>query len=437
MPVARVLHGDCRDVLVDLLFEGFQADAVVCDPPYHLTSIVKRFGSPAAAPAKYGKDGAFARASRGFMGKVWDGGDIAADPETWKRVYEVMKPGAHLFAFGGTRTYHRMTCAIEDAGFEIRDCIMWMYASGFPKSHNVALSIDKAARGVPHGGADPSSPHHGKYKGGCSTENPNGRGFGAGPGAFMQEASAGKQTISDPTALRWQGWGTALKPACEPIVLARKPLIGTVAENVLAHGTGGLNIDACRVPVSPDVDARDVGRAITRNVRGQDDGYGMNASEAEKGVTVIRPEGRWPANVIHDGSPEVEAAFPVAPGQQGDLVGQIRPRPTKHTFGATGPPSDCMKRGDIGSAARFFYCAKANAEDRAGSRHPTVKPLALMAYLCKLGCPPDGTILDPFAGSGTTGEAAILEGFNAVLIEKEAEYITDIRRRLDRVKEWM
>lgn len=395
MPTARVLHGDCRDVLVDLLFEDFQADAVVCDPPYHLASIVKRFGKAGSAPAQFGKDGAFARMSRGFMGKTWDGGNIAGDPETWKRVYEVMKPGAHLLAFGGTRTYHRMICAIEDAGFEIRDCILWMYGQGMPKSHDVSKEIDKRA-GAEREVIGSKIGLPGYSLKANDTEVHSRRAYGQ-----FTDADA-ECTITAPAtddARRWEGWGTNLKPAWEPICVARKPLVGTVAGNVLAYGTGALNINASRVPVDAQADARDIGRVINRNVRERDDGYGMNRHAADVVESVVRPEGRWPANVIHDGSAGVMEAF--------------------------------------GSAARFFYCAKATTSERGGSKHPTVKPLALMQYLCKLVCPPDGTILDPFAGSGSTGEAAILEGFNAVLIENEAEYINDIRKRLDRVKEWM
>ena len=508
MPTARVLHGDCRDVLVDLLFEDFQADAVVCDPPYHLASIVKRFGKAGSAPVQFGKDGAFARMSRGFMGKVWDGGNIAADPETWKRVYEVMKPGAHLLAFGGTRTYHRMICAIEDAGFEIRDCIMWMYGQGMPKSHDVSYNIMKwviclssefapvAVQSSPltrvvsgegtipiavalaqilpggdlvllteigeevalHVPTDTWPSEWAKHIGlsmtwlwrgsledvfaearTCITATgrrattdqsiwnwliglhisqniirksvtlPNGCKW---PAFTVGLNSIGGSTSTSDTlivsalgsatwnpVIKFDGWKSSLKPAWEPICVARKPLAGTIAENVLAHGTGALNIEASRVPVDVQADARDIGRTINRNVRERDDGYGMNRHAADVVESVVRPEGRWPANAIHDGSPEVMEAF--------------------------------------GSATRFFYCAKAATSERGGSKHPTVKPLALMHYLCKLVCPPDGTILDPFAGSGSTGEAAILEGFNTVLIENEAEYINDIRKRLDRVKEWM
>lgn len=429
MPTARVLHGDCRDVLVDLLFEDFQADAVVCDPPYHLASIVKRFGKAGSAPAQFGKDGAFARMSRGFMGKVWDGGNIAADPETWKRVYEVMKPGAHLLAFGGTRTYHRMICAIEDAGFEIRDCIMWMYGQGMPKSHDVSKEIDKRA-GAEREIIGSKIGQPGYSLKANDTDAHSRRAYGQFTNA---EAECAITASATDDARRWAGWGTNLKPAWEPICVARKPLAGTVAGNVLIHGTGALNIEASRVPVDAQADARDIGRTINRNVRERDDGYGMNRHAADVVESVVRPEGRWPANVIHDGSTEVMEAF----GESKSAAHVRHNGAFKSVAKGTETPNDTFGFYDTGSAARFFYCAKAATSERGGSKHPTVKPLALMQYLCKLVCPPDGTILDPFAGSGSTGEAAILEGFNAVLIENEAEYINDIRKRLDRVKEWM
>lgn len=293
------------------------------------------------------------------MAKVWDG-DVAMRVETWAEVYRVLKPGAQLVAFGGTRTFHRMMCAIEDAGFELRDTLAWLYGSGFPKSHN--LDGD------------------------------------------------------------WKGWGTALKPAHEPIILARKPFPGTVARNVLAHGTGAINVDACRVPIlgdrrTPCGADGDVHRT-TGNV------YGAH----ERSVGFDTTKARWPANVVHDGSPEVEAAFaafgvrascnsPSSANPEGSILGGRRSQ------GAIYP-------GDSGTASRFFYSAKATARDRADSKHPTVKPIALMRWLVRLVTPPEGVVLDCFAGSGTTGEAALREGFDAILIEQEAAYIVDIERRL-------
>jgi site-specific DNA-methyltransferase (adenine-specific) len=320
-----ILHcGDSRDVLKTI--PDCSIDSIVTDPPYALVSIVKRFGKPDSAPAK--GNGAYQRASAGFMGKQWDTGETAFAAEFWAECLRVLKPGGHVVAFSGTRTYHRMAVAIEDAGFEVRDQIGWTFGSGFPKSHNAG-----------------------------------------------------------------NGWGTALKPAWEPIMLARKPLIGTVAANVLEHGTGAINIDGCRV---------------------------------EGGER----EGRWPANIIHDGSEEVIAAFPDAPGQQRGVGPQHGAKDSVNVYGDYGPRDQFDPRGDAGSAARFFYTAKADAAGRLGSKHPTVKPVDLMQWLCRLVTPKGGTILDPFAGTGTTGEAAFREGFNAILIEREEEYQADIRRRM-------
>lgn len=309
-----ILKGDCRQVMF-VLGENV-VDSIVTDPPYELTSARPGGRSEATRGKVMG----------GFMGMQWDGTGVAFDPETWRQALRVLKPGGYLLAFSGTRTYHRMVVAIEDAGFEIRDQIGWAFGSGFPKSHN-------------------------------------------GP---------------------WGG--TALKPAWEPIVVARKPLVGTVEANWREHGTGALNIDACRV-----------GDAT----------------------------GRWPANLIHDGSDEVLHAFPEAPGQQGRARTDGAEQ-GNNTFGAlkhiTKHPEP---RIDSGSAARFFYCAKASKTDRGdGNNHPTVKPSSLMRYLCRLVTPDGGLVLDPFMGSGSTLKAAELEGFNAIGIELSPEYIDIARRRI-------
>ena len=365
----RILQGDCLEILPTL--DADSIDSVVTDPPYHLTSIVKRFGADNAAPAQFGKDGAFARASKGFMGKQWDGGDVAFRPETWAAVYRVLKPGAHLLAFGGTRGHHRMFCAIEDAGFEIRDCVLWLYGSGFPKSHNA-------------GG----------------------------------------------------GWGTALKPAWEPVCLARKPLIGTVAETILKHGTGALNIDGGRVATDGEVITAGLSDPANRvGVVGSDLGISRASKDkfqAAQAASLERANalGRWPANVIHDGSDEVLAAFPESDHARGNktVKWHVGKQATVQNAPIGGLESGFS--GDEGSTARFFYTAKADADDRWGSRHPTVKPVDLIAYLCRLVTPPNGICLDPFAGTGTTGEACMREGFNAVLIEREAEYVADIKERI-------
>lgn len=354
----RIIVGDCRDVLRTL--PEASVDSIVTDPPYGLA----------------------------FMGKKWDY-DVPGE-KVWRECLRVLKPGGHLLAFAGTRTQHRMAVRIEDAGFEIRDMIAWVYGSGFPKSLDVSKAIDKAAgaqrtftpigksvkRMIP--GADQNATG--------SWIKDNGREYQPGVSEPASEA-----------ARQWQGWGTALKPSMEPITLARKPLIGTVAENVQRHGTGALNIDGCRVPVS---DA-----TYARNCSG-DRGHAGSRNAEQEGVTNLHSgggsasdAGRFPANLIHDGSEEVVALFP----------------------------------SEDGAAARFFYCAKADKDDRGeGNTHPTVKPGDLMRYLIRLVTPPGGTVLDPFMGSGSTLLAADREGFNAIGVELNPEYAEMARRRLYR-----
>lgn len=412
-----VHHGDSRDVLKTLA--DASVDSVVCDPPYALVSIGKRFGAENAAPAKAGKSGAYARASAGFMGQKWDTGETAFDPAFWVEVMRVLKPGGHLIAFSGTRTYHRLACAIEDAGFEMRDMIAWLYGSGFPKSHDVSKGIDKAAGAVRE--------VVGEKRAGLARKARAG-GDMVGNASFEELRRADITTPATEAARLWEGWGTALKPACEPIVLARKPLAGTVAANVLQHGTGALNIDASRIG-SGEGGQREGEESATRRY-------------TEEGVTNFAPtpgprggdaKGRWPANVIHDGSEEVVAAFPET--ASGSIAAHhVRTTSkTKDVYGQRAAPPE-VTFGDSGSAARFFYSAKADAADRCGSKHPTVKPIDLMAYLCRLVTPKGGTVLDPFAGSGSTGMACLREGFDCILIEREAQYVADIHRRLAHVE---
>jgi len=413
------LHcGDCIDVMASLPDNSI--DSVVCDPPYHLTSIVKRFGKEGSAPAK---EGVFGRGSKGFMGKSWDGGDIAFRVETWAEVFRVLKPGGHLLAFSGTRTYHRMACAIEDAGFEIRDQIAWMYGSGFPKSHDVGKAIDKRLGAEREVIGQWNIPGRGKRSEEQKYGLSNDTGNITAPGSDL--------------AAQWSGWGTALKPALEPICLARKPLIGTVAENVLEHGTGAINIDGCRVEgTKPQVTQGINSNATSFNVA------------KERRISGDPNEGRWPANVIHSGEPEVVEAFPETADspkglftQGGDHFSIGSDKKTRGTqfqgHGDSGSAArffkECKEDVKCNLSKRFFYTAKAGADDRLGSKHPTVKPLDLMQYLCRLVTPKGGTVLDPFAGTGTTGEAAFREGFNAVLIERETEYQADIRRRMSLV----
>jgi DNA modification methylase len=390
-----LLRGDCLELLPTL--EANSIDSCVTDPPYHLTSIVKRFGSPKAAECQYGTDGAYARASKGFMGKQWDGGDIAFNPLVWRNVFRVLKPGAHLVAFSGTRTYHRMAMAIDAAGFEVRDQLAWVYGSGFPKSHNVGLAIDKL-----NGAGDRGKAFNMKGRGHRAEElDANGR-------EFLPPYEANNE---------WGGWGTALKPAWEPIVLARKPLSeSSIAANVLKHGTGGININDCRIgTLGGTAKGRSDDKCETSSVGGY-----LNS----KAGTPI-DAGRWPANLIHDGSEEVVRGFPES--KAGTDNGE---RGTGGIWSASSGVPCGPQHGDSGSAARFFYTAKADSDDRLGSKHPTVKPIDLIQYLVRLITPRGGTTLDPFAGTGTAGEAAFREGMAAVLIEREEEYQADIVRRM-------
>ena len=359
-----ILIGDCRERLTEL--PDASVDSVVCDPPYHLTSIVKRFGNSAQSHLDVSADKdqskikapQYGRLSRGFMGQTWDGGDVAFQPETWAEVLRVLKPGGHLVAFSGTRTYHRMVVAIEDAGFEVRDQLAWVYGSGFPKSHNQ-------------------------------------------PG----------------------GWGTALKPSWEPIALCRKPLIGTVAANIAEHGTGAINIDGCRTPTDEHISnhGHSAESGATKGVYSSFAGIKPHQTDGQK-------LGRWPANLCHDGSDEVLAGFPET--QDGVAV-RSRSGGNNIFSDKAKPALEDMGYGGGGSAARFFYCAKATTEERGeGNNHPTVKPVALMRWLCRLVTPPGGTVLDPFMGSGSTGIAADAEQFNFIGIEMSAEYAAIAERRI-------
>lgn len=398
----NIVHGDCLEVMRGMADNS--VDSIVTDPPYGLS----------------------------FMGKKWDY-DVPGE-DIWRECLRVLKPGGHLLAFAGTRTQHRMAVRIEDAGFEIRDMIAWVYGSGFPKSLDVSKAIDKAAGaermeviGTRHRNVKPFDDKNGW--------NPNDT---KGDHAYTAPATD--------AAKQWQGWGTALKPALEPITVARKPLIGTVAENVLAHGTGAINVDGCRVGSE---------KITTTNGKGFN-GFFEGGTNNNGGA--VR-EGRWPANLIHDGSDEVKELFPET--KSGSINGTYNNTIMAQSNGdRNGKPIHLEFNGDSGSAARFFYCAKASKRDRdegcegieerksgmsngaqkhgdgydkgqdiglnrvvaRRNHHPTVKPTDLMRYLCRLVTPPGGTVLDPFAGSGSTGKACALEGFRFIGIEREMEY---------------
>ena len=417
-----ILHGNNLDILPTL--PDNSVDSIITDPPYEL----------------------------GFMGKKWDSSGIAYSVELWTECFRVLKSGGHLLSFGGTRTFHRMAVAIEDAGFEIRDNIAWLYGSGFPKSLDVSKAIDKAA-GVEREvvGTKTASP-----KGIKNAEERTDTAAGAYGGVTKEIDITAPATDE---AEQWEGWGTALKPAHEPIIVARKPLIGTVAHNVLTHGTGALNIDGSRI-----------GTEVRKN--NVNDFSNQHGNQFGNGKPIIKTgesevTGRWPANIILD---EHTA------GLLDEQSGQVKGGTWNNTAGARhfnndGKPTDYETKGSdksIGGASRFFYVAKASKRDRneglegleavqtlfakgtnlskngdgtprnmvatALNFHPTVKPTALMEYLVKLVTPPNGTVLDPFTGSGSTGKAAILNGFDFIGIEMTEDYLPIIQGRLEHAK---
>lgn len=380
-----IFQGDCIDVIKELIVQDVQVDSIVTDPPYEL----------------------------GFMNKDWDKSGIAYNKEFWELCLKILKPGGHLLSFGGSRTYHRMACAIEDAGFEIRDQIMWIYGSGFPKSLDVSKAIDKAA------GAEREIIGSRKAH---DIRNNNLMEASQGLGKGLMDYHYTAPATND--AKQWCGFGTALKPAHEPIVLARKPLDEkTIAANVLKHGTGAINIDGCRV--GGDMPTTFPKSRTPNETHIYQAGFHSNETE----TAIASPLGRFPANLIHDGSDEVESEF--AKYGERKSGGGDRNSHKKNLFSGIGDTQiPRIYEPSTGTASRFYYCAKASKKERNGSKHPTVKPIALMRYLCRLITPPGGTILDPFAGSGTTGQAANEEGFNVILIEKNEEYINDINKRL-------
>ena len=461
----RLHNGDCLNILKMMIEDEVFVDSIVTDPPYEL----------------------------GFMGRSWDSTGIAFQKETWELCFKVLKPGGHLLAFSGSRTYHRMAVAIEDAGFEIRDQVMWLYGSGFPKSMNIGKTLDKKL-----GNERESLGTKIKKAGDMRSGNYD---KGGDYDDIELEITKGNS--------EWEGWGTALKPAHEPLVLARKPLSEkSVVDNVLKHRTGGINIDECRVEGNdakyPDTnpDFRDQGRQSkenmgidklsfgqTENVKRKkvvrksrdengvwtNDNSGMKAEGSE--YADADPRGRFPSNVMHDGSDVVKDIFP---NTKSSNVSRERKAGTE--FGQSSGwnkhnnvDSGLMPAyGDDGSASRYFYCAKTskaernqgldnlptkkassmpgrrNPDDMKDSKidndvtgrfvtqkkniHPTVKPIKLMKYLCRLITPKGGTVLDPFMGSGSTGMAAKEENFEFVGIEKEEEYFNIATARIESVE---
>jgi len=425
---AIIYAGNNLDILPELASNS--VDSIVCDPPYEL----------------------------GFMGKTWDNSGIAYSVELWQQCLRVLKPGGHLLAFGGTRTWHRLGVAIEDAGFEIRDNIAWLYGSGFPKSHNISKAIDKL---------------YGAEREVIGKSNRHGGGTMQGHSFQVLPVIPDITAPATAEAKEWDGWGTALKPAFEPIVVARKPLIGTVAENVLKYGTGAINIDASRIGFAEDDKPSAGNRTATFGaLETQSGGDGSGGYEANN-------VGRWPANIILD-----EHTAKLLDEQSGVSKSGKAGIRTSDGFNANAYGSGMGIKagqangefGNSGGASRFFYVAKANKKDRneglddlvaqesAGKGnglgrlcaicgasilkpcecpdrtfvnppkqnfHPTVKPTALMQYLVRLVTPEGGTVLDPFTGSGSTGKAAILEGKQFIGIELTEEYLPIIAGRLE------
>lgn len=451
MNQTTLLLGDCLEKLKELPDNSI--DSIVTDPPYGLGK------EPDALEMlkDWLETGHHEVKGKGFMGKEWDA--FVPQPQVWRECLRVLKPGGHLLAFAGTRTQDLMCLGLRLAGFEIRDMVAWVYGSGFPKSLDVSKALDKMA------GAEPidlgPSPNWRESK------RDNGQSMGSVPNEARITAPATE------AAKQWDGWGTALKPALEPITLARKPLDGTVAANVLKWHVGGLNIDACRVG-SEGGTSRSGQAEYPKNEDGTED---RSESWARTGHSIVEiNSGRFPANLIHDGSDEVVALFPDSKGQQGDLVGHNKNRESPHgCFGMMAPANDHIARKDSGSAARFFYCAKTSKKDRndgcndlddsfmaasnqaqaqlkrgvtehqgdsgtnsiksAKNNHPTVKPTDLMRYLCRLITPQGGVILDPYMGSGSTGKAAMQEGnFSFIGIERDPDYFRIAETRINAAK---
>ena len=430
-------HGNMLDMLN--VIPSNSVDSIVTDPPYGLTTIVKRFGKENSAPAQFGSDGAFSRLSKGFMGKEWDGSGVEYNIDTWKKCYEILKDGGYLLAFGGTRTYHKIASAIEEAGFEIRDCIMWIYGSGFPKSMNISKCLEAREK---YGKANTRTKRIVEQS--CEGESYRIKQTNNGAMGELIDATRKYYLPSTELAKKWQGWGTTLKPAYEPIIVARKPFVGSLVDNVIKNCVGGINIDECRIPFE------DTKNPATNPLYRKEAGYKLPVkglkSNGVVGFTSSKNEvnklGRFPANLIltYDDNTykEVCSGFPITSGGKTKLNSEVKRKGIKEdgsSFNSKTCGFDVNKGtglcnyGDSGSASRYFYCAKASQKDRnegleefedkikvfngksslsskemkdiekrfttiTKNTHPTVKPTQLMQYLVRLITPKEGTICD-------------------------------------------
>lgn len=395
-PSITLRLGDCMEVMKSL--PDCSIDSCVTDPPYGLNFMGKDFDNPKAMTEEAGSD---MEKFQKYLTPIF------------KEMLRVAKPGAHLLAFGGTRTFHRLACAIEDAGWECRDTIMYCFGSGFPKGMDVGKAIDKLK------GAKRTEVVRTRHRNVKPYDDGNGWNSNNTTGDYQYTAPA------TPEAEMWDGWNSVLKPAFEPIIMARKPLEGTIAENVLNYGTGAINIDGCRVPTEDNLNG---GAYSSPHDEKRTDGYRFQAGG---GGTYLQPTGRYPANLIHDGSDEVLALFPERNCGTPGVINHTKNG--RHIYSKYPNETSIISvaHGGSGSAARFFYCAKASRKERGeGNTHPTVKPLALMRYLVRLVTRKGGLVLDPFMGSGTTGIAAKLEGMRFFGCEKEPDYFEIAKRRV-------
>ena len=398
-----IYHGNMLDML-DIISPN-SIDSIVTDPPYGLTSIVKRFGKKNSAPAQFGTDGAFVRLSKGFMGEEWDGSGIEYNVEAWKNCFKVLKPGGYLLAFGGSRTFHKIASSIENAGFEIRDCIMWLYGSGFPKSMNISKGIEAKEK---YGKANTIVKR--LIEQNCEGKEYKIKQTNNGAMGELIETTRKHYIPHTPLSNKWKGWGTCLKPAYEPIIVARKPFKGSLVENVIENGVGGLNIDECRIETNDDLN--DGAYRGNANKKIED---ASNIFIPKSNKEYIAPSGRFPSNIIHDGlQEEWSRYFYTAKASKKD-----------RDEGLDEFEENTVDDGRNKSIDNPFQKGKTQRHNI----HPTVKPTELMQYLIRLVSPKGSIILDPFMGSGSTGKACMYENqeqnanYKFIGIEITEEYL--------------